>query len=87
MIEVGRLAVRADAAGKQLATLTVNTEVRFASPAKRAAFSAELGDAITGLVARYHDDSASGGRWHRVIVAAHPRPASEKPSVPQVTGD
>lgn len=85
--EVGRLAARAEATGNQLATLTLDTEVRFASAADRAAFTAELGDAITTLVSRYHDESASGGRWHRLVVAAHPRPARESPSRPSPTGD
>jgi DNA-binding transcriptional ArsR family regulator len=78
--EVGRLASRAEASGHELATLTVDTEIRFASAADRAAFTAELGDAITTLVSRYHDESASGGRWHRLVVAAHPRPAHPRPA-------
>lgn len=85
--EVGRLAARADATGNQLATLTLDTEIRFASAADRAAFSAELGDAITKLISHYHDESASRGRWHRLVVAAHPRPAHESTSRPSQTGD
>ena len=30
------------------------------------------------LVARYHDASAPGGRWHRLVVAAHPMPIERK---------
>jgi DNA-binding transcriptional ArsR family regulator len=74
--EVAGLARRADAAGQSLATLAIDTEVRFASAADRAAFTAELTDAVTALVGRYHDESAPGGRWHRLVVAAHPRPAA-----------
>ena len=85
--EVGRLATRAEATGQQMATLTVDTEVRFASATDRAAFTAELGDAITTLASRYHDESASDGRWHRLIIAAHPRPGREDPSRPRPTGD
>ncbi|MGA8209805.1 MAG: helix-turn-helix domain-containing protein [Nocardioidaceae bacterium] len=85
--EVGRLATRAEASGSQLATLTLDTEIRFASAADREAFTADLGDAVTRLVSRYHDESASGGRWHRLIVASHPRPARESPSPPGPTGD
>ena len=85
--EVGRLATRAEATGQQMATLTVDTEVRFASAADRAAFTAELGEAITTLVSRYHDESVSGGRWHRLIIAAHPCPGPEDPSRPRTTGD
>jgi DNA-binding transcriptional ArsR family regulator len=73
--EVADLARRADRAGKQLPTLAIDTEIRFASAADRAAFTAELSEAVTALAGRYHDESADGGRWHRLIVAAHPRPA------------
>ena len=72
--EVADLVRRAEQAGKRLATLAVDTEVRFRSPADRAAFSAELAEAITKMVAKYHDASAPGGRAHRLIVVAHPLP-------------
>jgi DNA-binding transcriptional ArsR family regulator len=72
--EVGLLARRADAAGRRLPTLTIDTEIRFASAAQRAAFTAELTRAVTALAADYHDETAADGRWHRLLVAAHPRP-------------
>lgn len=72
--EVGDLVRRANKAGKQLATLAVDTEVRFRSPADRAAFSHELTDAIAKLVSKYHDASAPGGRAHRLVLVAHPLP-------------
>src|SRR6266496_1406915 len=53
--EVGDLVRRANEAGKRLATLAVDTEVRFRSPTDRAAFSNELTEAITKLVSKYHD--------------------------------
>ncbi len=84
--EVGDLARRADQAGKPLATLAIDTEVRFASAADRAAFTRELADTVADLAARYHDESAPAGRWHRVIVAAHPRPAAPQPSPRQPSG-
>src|SRR5262245_9298597 len=72
--EVSDLVRRAKDAGKRLPTLSVDTEVRFRSAAERAAFTAELTDAITRLVARYHDADAPGGRAHRLVVVAHPLP-------------
>lgn len=72
--EVGLLARRADAAGRRLPTLTIDTEIRFASAAQRAAFTAELTRAVTALAADYHDETAASGRWHRLVVAAHPKP-------------
>jgi DNA-binding transcriptional ArsR family regulator len=60
--------------GRRLPTLTIDTEIRFASAAHRAAFTAELTRAITALAAEYHDETAAGGRRHRLVVAAYPRP-------------
>jgi len=70
--EVGRLVRLARAENKRLATLSVDTEVNFATPADRAAFTRELGEALTNLVARYHQPSAKDGRLHRLVVLAHP---------------
>ncbi|WOH51982.1 helix-turn-helix domain-containing protein [Bradyrhizobium sp. sBnM-33] len=72
--EVGDLWKRARKADKQLATLSIDTEIRFASPAARAAFTRELTQAITELVSRYHDANASGGRNHRLVIVSHPFP-------------
>jgi DNA-binding transcriptional ArsR family regulator len=72
--EVSDLSRRARDAGKGLATLAVDTQVRFRSAADRAAFSKELTEAITKLVSKYHDDSAPGGRAHRLVLMAHPLP-------------
>jgi DNA-binding transcriptional ArsR family regulator len=70
--EVGALLRRSQETDKRLATLSLDAEVRFRSAADRAAFSSALAEAITTLVARYHDESAPGGRTHRLVVVAHP---------------
>jgi hypothetical protein len=72
--EVGELWDRARSESKRLATLAIDTEIRFRSSAQRAAFTTELTTAITTLVAKYHDGAAEGGRSHRLIIAAHPLP-------------
>ncbi len=72
--EVGDLVRRAQKEKKGLATLAVDTELRFRSAQDRAAFSKELADDIAKLVAKYHDESAPGGRLHRLVVVAHPSP-------------
>ena len=77
--EVGDLVRRAAEAGKRLATLAVDTEVRFRSATERAAFTHELTEAITTLVAKYHDESFPGGRAHRLVVVAHPLPKKSNP--------
>ncbi len=80
--EVADLARRAAGAGRPLATLTIDTEIRFGSAAERAAFTAELAAAVTSIAARYHDESTANGRWHRLVVAAHPRPNPSPRPVP-----
>jgi len=77
--EVGGLLRRATAAGRRLATLSVDTEIRFRSAADRAAFTAELTDTVARLVSRYHDASTPGGRAHRLVVLAHPLPQATEP--------
>ena len=70
--EVGELVTGAERARKRLATFAIDGEIRFASAADRAAFADELAGAVTALVAKYHDESAPGGRGHRIVVAVHP---------------
>lgn len=72
--EVGDLWRRARASDKRLATLSIDTVIRFKSPAERAAFTEDLAKAVAGLAARYHDETAPGGRPHRLVVAAYPAP-------------
>jgi DNA-binding transcriptional ArsR family regulator len=70
--DVGSLLIGSRSAGKRLATFALDGEVRFASAADRAAFAEELSHAVASLVAKYHDDAATGGRSHRIVVAIHP---------------
>ncbi len=76
--EVGDLWRRARKADKHLATLAIDTEIRFASAADRAAFTRELTQAVAELASRYHDAAAPGGRPHRLVVLAHPTPVVGK---------
>ena len=69
--EVGSLARKADAAGRRLPTMTIDTEIRFRSAEDRAAFADELTAVVLDLAARYHHDD---GRPHRLVVASHPKP-------------
>src|SRR5439155_22078093 len=72
--EVGQLLRKSEQLNKRLATLSIDTEVRFRSAKDRATFSSELTSAVAALVSRYHDESAPGGRAHRLVVLAHPLP-------------
>ena len=70
--DVGTLLAGSAKARKRVATFAIDGQVRFASAADRAAFAEELATTVTALVAKYHDESAPGGRDHRVILAVHP---------------
>jgi DNA-binding transcriptional ArsR family regulator len=72
--EVSGLTRRAREARKALATLAIDTEIRFRSAADRAAFTKDLTEAVTTLVSRYHDETTPGGRAHRLVIVAHPAP-------------
>lgn len=79
--DVGTLQRLAANAGKSLPTLTIESEVRFASPAAQSAFASELADAIARVITKYHDSNALNGRSFRLIAAAHPMlPPSTPPS-------
>ncbi len=75
--EVGELWLRARQSKKRLATLSIDTTISFRSPEERAAFTRELSEAVTTLVARYHDDTTVSARPHRLVVAAYPQPATD----------
>lgn len=70
--EVGELIAGATAARQRIATFAIDSEIRFASAAERAAFADELSAAVNDLVRRYHAEKAPGGRRHRLVVALHP---------------
>jgi DNA-binding transcriptional ArsR family regulator len=67
--DVGSLLTGATQAGQRVATYAIDGEIRFATPADRAAFADELTTAVTALVSKYHGET---GRKHRIVVAVHP---------------
>jgi DNA-binding transcriptional ArsR family regulator len=76
--ELAALAALATAAGRRLSTLTLETEICFASAAKRSEFAEELANAVAELTAKYHDDQTPGHRRYRCIAAAYPLPANRE---------
>jgi DNA-binding transcriptional ArsR family regulator len=85
--EVDTMARQAKQADQQLATLAIDTDIRFGSAGRRAEFTRELAEAVTSLAAKYHDEESDGGRWHRLGVGAHPRPAATVTSAAEPTAD
>ncbi len=80
--DVAVLRQRADLANQRLATLTLETDVRFANAAARAEFTQELVDTVARLAAKYHEASAPGGRSFRVLLGAYPVPTKTDPIEP-----
>jgi hypothetical protein len=82
--ELAGLVARARRAGKRVATLTLKSEIRFASAETRAAFAEDLANAVAHLAAKYHDEHAEGGRRFRLLAAvypaANPKPEPEPPA-------
>jgi DNA-binding transcriptional ArsR family regulator len=69
--DVAVLAERARAVEQPLATVTMDCEVRFESPASFRAFSDELARTVTVLAAKYNAASSHARRF-RVVVGSHP---------------
>lgn len=75
--ELAGHAAAASAARKRLATLTLETELRFATAEDRTAFAEELSAQVARLVSKYHDAKTPGGRTFRLVVGAYPAPRKE----------
>ncbi|MET0425799.1 MAG: helix-turn-helix domain-containing protein [Actinoplanes sp.] len=67
--DVGTLLTGAGKTRQRVATYALDGELRFATPADRAAFADELAATVTGLIGKYHSET---GRKHRIVVAVHP---------------
>lgn len=78
--DLAGLCLRARKAGKRVATLTMETEIRFSSAESRAAFAEELTALIAHLAAKYHHEQAEGGRRFRLIAASYPAWKAEEAS-------
>jgi DNA-binding transcriptional ArsR family regulator len=78
--EVAGLRAKAQRDGTALPTFTLQTDVRFASPAALHAFTGDLAREVARLAARHHDEGTAAGRTFRFILGAHPAP-------PAATGD
>ena len=72
---------RSNPAGKPLASYAIDSDITFATASDRADFARELGEAVNGLVAKYHDGNTANGRPHRLVVALHPslKPSTHSP--------
>jgi len=70
--DLAALGRAAAARGKRVPTITLETTVRFATPADQRQFADDLTAALTTLAARYHQPDATGGRTFRVFACGYP---------------
>jgi DNA-binding transcriptional ArsR family regulator len=73
---------RAEKAGKRVATLALEVEVRFASAEARNAFAEELAQDVARIAAKYHDEAAPSGRRFRFFGGVYPVITREEPVEP-----
>jgi hypothetical protein len=76
--DLAALGRAAAARGKRVPTLTLETDVRFASPADQRQFADELTTALATLAAKYHHPDAPQGRTFRVFACGYPAVPSRR---------
>jgi DNA-binding transcriptional ArsR family regulator len=80
--DLAALGRAAAARGKRVPTLTLETDVRFATPADQRRFADELTAALAALAAKYHQPDAPQGRTFRVFACGYPAVPS-RPTEPE----
>jgi predicted ArsR family transcriptional regulator len=70
--DLAALSRAAAARGKRVPTMTLETEVRFATPADQREFAGELATLLTALAAKYHRPEVAKGRAFRVFACGYP---------------
>lgn len=64
---------------RRVSTMALEVEIRFASAQSRNAFAEELAEHVARLAAKYHDESAEGGRKFRFFGGVYPAITREEP--------
>lgn len=70
--DVANLQQLSQKAKKRLPTMSLQSEVRFASPQTRKDFVEELTQMLATLIAKYHDQKTPGGRCFQFNLGAYP---------------
>lgn len=71
--DVAALRVRAQKAGKRLATFSLQSEIQFANAEDRAAFFQELTAQVARLAAKYHNEAQPGARRFELVLGSYPQ--------------
>ena len=75
--DLAALGRAAAARGKRVPTVTLETDVRFETPADQRRFADELAAAFATLAAKYHHPEAAQGRTFRVFACGYPAVPSQ----------
>jgi DNA-binding transcriptional ArsR family regulator len=70
--DVGRLRQQAGRTDERLGTLTLQSDVCFASPADQLGFATELASAVASLAMKYHREPAPGGQRFSIAITGYP---------------
>jgi DNA-binding transcriptional ArsR family regulator len=81
--DLGALRSGADAAGKKLATFSLQSEIAFATAAERNAFAEELANEVARLASKYHDEDAEGARRFKLLLGMYPARDTDERTEPQ----
>jgi DNA-binding transcriptional ArsR family regulator len=73
--DVAAMREAAARANQRLSTLSVQIDIRFATPAAQGTFADELAQFLAAAAKKYHDPEVAGGRSFRFTVAGYPTPA------------
>lgn len=85
--DLAALGRAAAARRKRVPTLTVETDVRFATPADQRAFAGDLARTLARLAAKYHQPDAPQGRTFRVFACGYPAVRSRASATPATRND
>ena len=77
--DLSELRARAERARKTVPTLTIDTQVRFATPDAQHAFATDLANAVARVIEKYHDDRSPNGRTFACAVSLHPHVVHAEP--------
>ena len=74
-----RVAQQADSAGKRVASLSIDTEIRFRDERQQAEFAAALTQAVADVVGLFSEPETSRtGHRYKLVVGAYPAPADAR---------
>jgi len=86
--ELSQAFTEASARGKRLATLSVQSEIRFENPVQRERFTRALEQAVVDVIGRFTspyrlpDGSDGPGRPYRLMVGCYPIPPGQEKATP-----